>query len=459
MEKKKHILVVGLGYRTGLASANFLVGKGFDVTVCDRKSHDELMPVIQKLDQSVKVIAGNQDPSILDTGFNEIVLSPGVPQSIPLIQEAKGKGIPVISEIELAYRYCTSRIVGITGTDGKSTTTMLTAHCLKASGFDAHPCGNIGIPYVSIVDTLKKDSVAVIELSSFQLETIDTFKPDVAILTNLTPDHLDRYNSLEEYFAAKMNIAKNQDTNDYFIVNSDDEFIATHLPSLKATKFTFSLQKDADCYFTEGGIYCTLNGRQQLIAQAGRLKILGLHNVQNAMAAILATLSLAKKIGRDVNLKTLEDALYTFEGLPHRVQMIGSFQGRAFINDSKATTVGAVIMALKSIPGDVILIIGGRAKGDDYSRLKNYLKGKVKALVLIGETKDEFAQLFNDIPHVKAHSMEDAVVKAMKVSGEGDTILLSPACASFDMYKNYEERGNDFIEIFKRLKQGQLRWM
>ncbi len=402
MEQKKHILVVGLGYRTGLASANFLVGKGFAVTVCDIKSRDELLPVINKLDASVHVFAGNQDPSILESGFDEIVLSPGVPQSIPLIQEAKNKGIPVVSEIELAYRYCSSRIVGITGTDGKSTTTMLTAHCLKALGFDAHPCGNIGIPYVSIVDTLKKDSVAVIELSSFQLETIDTFKPDVAIITNLTPDHLDRYTSLEDYFAAKMNIAKNQDSSDYFIVNSDDEFIAAHLPSLKATQYSFSLQKEADCYFKEGGMYSTLNGRQQLIAQASKLKILGLHNVQNAMAAILATLSLAKKLGRDINLSALEDALYSFEGLPHRVQMVGRFEGRAFINDSKATTVGAVIMALKSISGNVILIIGGRAKGDDYSRLKNYLKGKVKALVLIGETKDEFSTLFSDMPHIKS---------------------------------------------------------
>ncbi len=459
MDKKKHILVVGLGYRTGLASANFLAGKGFAVTVCDMKSRDELMPVINKLDRNVHVIAGNQDPSILKNDFNEIILSPGVPQSIPLIQEAKNKGIPVLSEIELAYRHCTSHIVGITGTDGKSTTTMLTAHCLKAAGFDAHPCGNIGIPYVSIVDSLKKDSIAVIELSSFQLETIHTFTPDVAILTNLTPDHLDRYNSLEDYFAAKMNIAKNQDSGDYFIVNSDDEFIATHLPALKATRYSFSLQKEANCYFNGGGIYCTLDGRQQLIARADGLKILGLHNVQNAMAAILATLSLGKKIGRDINFKALEDALYSFEGLPHRVQMVGNFEGRAFINDSKATTVGAVIMALKSISGNVILIMGGRAKGDDYSRLKNYLKGKVIGLVLIGETKDEFAVLFNDIPHFKAHSMEDAVIKAMKLSTEGDTVLLSPACASFDMYKNYEERGNDFIEIVKRLKQGQLRWM
>jgi UDP-N-acetylmuramoylalanine--D-glutamate ligase len=459
VEQKKHILVVGLGYRTGLASANFLVGKGFAVTVCDIKSRDDLLPVINKLDGSVHVIAGNQDPSILQAGFDEIVLSPGVPQSIPLIQEAKNKGIPVVSEIELAYRYCSSSIVGITGTDGKSTTTMLTAHCLKALGFDAHPCGNIGIPYVSIVDTLKKDSVAVIELSSFQLETIDTFKPDVAILTNLTPDHLDRYTTLEDYFTAKMNIAKNQDSSDYFIVNSDDEFIAAHLPSLKATRYSFSLQKEADCYFKEGGMYCTLNGRKQLIAQASKLKILGLHNVQNAMAAILATLLLAKKLGRDINLSTLEDALYSFEGLPHRVQMVGRFEGRTFINDSKATTVGAVIMALKSISGNVILILGGRAKGDDYSRLKNFFKGKVKALVLIGETKDEFAKLFSNTPHVKASSMEDAIAKAMKISTAGDTILLSPACASFDMYKNYEERGNDFIDIVKRLEKGQLRWM
>lgn len=459
MEQKKHILVVGLGYRTGLASSNFLAGKGFAVTVCDSKSREELLPVIKNLDQSVNVIAGNQDPSILETAFDEIVLSPGVPQNIPLIQKAKKKGVPVLSEIELAYRYSTSHIVGITGTDGKSTTTMLTAHCLQATGFDAHPCGNIGVPYVSIVDTLKKNSVAVIELSSFQLETIHTFKPDVAILTNLTPDHLDRYNSLDEYFNAKINITKNQNRSDYFIINADDEFIKTHLPPLQSKQYSFSLQKEADCFFKDGAIYCTIHGGKQLIAHANKLKILGLHNVQNAMSAILATLLLGKKLNREIDLRKLEEALYSFEGLPHRVQMVGSFEGRTFINDSKATTVGAVIMALKSIPGDVILILGGRAKGDDYSRLKSFFQGKVKALVLIGETKDEFSVLYNDIPHIKANSMEDAVIKAMEVSSQGDTVLLSPACASFDMYKNYEERGNDFINSYIRLSRGQLRWM
>jgi len=228
---------------------------------------------------------------------------------------------------------------------------------------------------------------------------------------------------------------------------------------LKSKQYLFSLQKEADCFFKDGAIYCTMNGGQQLIAHANKLKILGLHNVQNAMSAVLATLSLAKKLNREINLRKLEEALYSFEGLPHRVQMVGSFEGRAFINDSKATTVGAVIMALKSIPGDVILILGGRAKGDDYSRLKSFFKEKVKALVLIGETKDDFSVLFSDIPHIKAHTMEDAVIKAMKVSSQGDTVLLSPACASFDMYKNYEERGNDFIDIYNRLSRGQLRWM
>ncbi len=459
MKQRKQILVVGLGYRTGVASANFLAKKGYAVTVCDIKSREELAPITQKLHSDVVVIAGHQDPCILSSGFDEIVLSPGVPQSIPLIQEAKNKRIPVISEIELAYRYGRSRIVGITGTDGKSTTTMLTAHCLKATGFDAHPCGNIGIPYVSIVDALQKDSVAVIELSSFQLETVDTFKPDIAILTNLTPDHLDRYHSLDDYFNAKMNITKNQDSSDYFIVNADDEFIATHLPALRAVQYSFSLYKEAHCMYKDGAIYCALDDKPQLIAKADRLKILGLHNVQNAMAAVLATLSLAKKLNREVNLHALEEALYSFEGLPHRIQMVGRYEGRAFINDSKATTVGAVIMALKSIQGGVILILGGRAKGDDYLRLKSFLKGKVKALVLIGETQDEFAVLFSDMPHVKAHSMEDALIKAMKLSAEGDTILLSPACASFDMYKNYEERGNDFIDVYHRLSRGQLRWM
>ncbi|MBP8987470.1 MAG: UDP-N-acetylmuramoyl-L-alanine--D-glutamate ligase [Spirochaetes bacterium] len=455
----QHILVVGLGYRTGLASANFLVDKGFEVTVCDIKSSEELSPIIQKLDTRVKVIAGNQHPSLLANGFDEIVLSPGVPQSIPLIQEAYRRAIPVISEIELAYRYCKAAIVGVTGTDGKSTVTMLIAHCLNRLGFDAHPGGNIGIPFISLVNSLREDSVAVIELSSFQLETVKTFKPDVAIITNLTPDHLDRYDSLYDYFNAKMNIANNQCKDDYFIFNKDDEFIVNNMPALQSQQHSFSLLGKADCFYSNGAIVMDSNGKTKLVAHASNMKISGLHNVQNAMAAILASTFIGEKFGNNIDIKVLEEALYSFEGLPHRVQNLGEYRGRIFINDSKATTTGAVIMALKSLRDNVILILGGRAKGDDYSRLKTIIKGKVKVLVLIGETKDEFASIFSDIPHVKAFSMEDAVIKAMKLSAKGDTILLSPACASFDMYKNYEERGNHFIEIYSKLVQGELAWM
>lgn len=459
MGNDKKILVVGLGYRTGLASANFLAEKGFDVTVCDSKSHEELLPVIQLLNPAVRVSAGNQDPSLLSANFHEIIISPGVPPTIPLIQTAKNIGVPIVSEIELGYRYSKSAIVGITGTDGKSTTTMLTAHCMRAVGFDAHHCGNIGIPYVSIVEKLDKESVAVIELSSFQLEAVHTFKADVSMFINLSLDHMDRYNSMLEYFNAKMNITKNQTGNDYFIVNKDDEYISAHLPRLLPVKKEFSLQEGADCYYKNGAIYCTVNDEQRMIAKTNRFKIIGLHNVQNAMAAVLATVLLAKKTGRHIDIKGLEEALYSYEGLPHRIQTVGTYAGRTFINDSKATTVAAVIMAVKSMTGNTILILGGREKGDDYSRLKHYFGTAIKALVLIGETKDTFAEIFSDTPHVKAHSMEDALVKAMKMSAEGDAILLSPACASFDMYKNYEERGSHFTEIVGRLSRGEMQWM
>jgi len=256
-----------------------------------------------------------------------------------------------------------------------------------------------------------------------------------------------------------MNIANNQCKDDYFIFNKDDEFIVNNMPALQSQQHSFSLLGKADCFYSNGAIAMDSNGKTKLVAHASNMKISGLHNVQNAMAAILASTFIGEKFGNNIDIKVLEEALYSFEGLPHRVQNLGEYMGRIFINDSKATTTGAVIMALKSLRDNVILILGGRAKGDDYSRLKTIIKGKVKVLVLIGETKDEFAAIFSDIPHVKAFSMEDAVIKAMKLSAKGDTILLSPACASFDMYKNYEERGNHFIEIYSKLVQGELAWM
>jgi len=458
-EDYNNVLVVGLGYRTGLATSNFLIAKGKSVTVTDIKTEHELEDIIAKLNPAVKVIAGNQSPEILDSGFDLVVLSPGVPATIPLILEAKKQNIPVIAEIELAFRYMKGYIIGITGTDGKSTTTTLTGHIFKTLGFKTFVGGNIGVPLVSFADETTVDSVTVIELSSFQLETIDTFRPDVAAILNVTPDHLDRYDGMNDYFAAKKRIFMNQADEDWFVYNMDNEILAAAKNEYPRNVMTFTTDyKHADSFYVNNSIYCRIGSIDFLIAHEDELKIIGIHNMQNIMASVLMVLALYKKLGTPPDFNKITEACWSFTGLEHRMEHVGVYMGRTFVNDSKATTIGAVGMAVKSIKDKGVIIIGGRTKGDDYSRLVPVLKDKVRTVVLIGESSDLFAELFKGSDFVRAGTMEDAVVKAMQSSEEGDMILLSPACASFDMFSSYDERGKVFKECFRKLTEGELNW-
>jgi len=459
-EDYNNVLVVGLGYRTGLATSNFLIAKGKSVTVTDIKTQHELEDIIAKLNPAVKVIAGNQSPEILDSGFDLVVLSPGVPATIPLILEAKKQNVPVIAEIELAFRYMKGHIIGITGTDGKSTTTTLTGHIFKTLGFKTFVGGNIGVPLVSFADETTEDSVSVIELSSFQLETIDTFRPDVAAILNVTPDHLDRYNGIEDYFAAKKRIFMNQTDEDWFVYNMDNKILTDAEGEYPAHVLRFSVTDtlNADSFFLNNSVYYRGEVIDLIIAEERELKIIGIHNMQNIMASVLMAVALHKKLGYNPDFDKIVEACRTFTGLEHRMEYAGEYMGRTFVNDSKATTIGAVEMAVKSIKDKGVIIIGGRTKGDDYSRLVPTLKDKARTVVLIGESSDLFAELFNGSNFVKAGSMEDAVIKAMQSSEEGDMILLSPACASFDMFSSYDERGKVFKECFRKLAGGELIW-
>ncbi len=458
----KKALVVGLGYRTGLAAANFLSARGVDVTVSDAKSREELSDVIEKLNSGVKVIAGPQVPEILDQGFDIVVLSPGVPVAIPLVQEALKKGIAVISEIELAYRNMKGHIIAITGTDGKTTTTELTGHIFRELGFKTFLGGNIGIPLISLAEKTDDDSVTIVELSSFQLETIDTFKPHVSAILNVTPDHLDRYESITSYFEAKKRIFMNYGKDEYFIYNRESDILLSQADGFPKKSFCFSsssLGTSCGSYIKDGMIYLNIDNSPVPVIEENKMQILGIHNMENTMAALLMTVFLFKKIGITPDLAAIAEACYSFKGLEHRMEIAGEFQDRIFINDSKATTIGAVEMAVKSIKNNGVLILGGRTKGDDYSRLKSVVNDKVRALVLIGESSDEFEKIFYGFNTVKAEDLDDAVVKAMAFSQKGDMILLSPACASFDMYKSYEERGSVFKKAVKKLIDGELSWI
>lgn len=455
LSKIKNVLVIGLGKRTGLAASNFLADKGCNVTVSDTKTSEALGPVIQDLDKRVSVIAGDQSPAILARGFDLVVLSPGVPQSIDLVKEARRKNIPVIAEIELAYQFIKGSIIAITGTDGKSTTTSLTGHILNDLGVKAIVGGNIGIPLISLVGSTGDNTVSVVELSSFQLETIDAFRPDAAAILNVTPDHLDRYNGMEDYLAAKLRISLNQDDNDYYVFRNEDRYLPLKLDGIRAKKLRFSLaDRSADAFFDDGYIYIKNDDKIERAVETSRLRIMGLHNIENTMAALLLVSSVMRKMEIKFNLKKAVKSCCSFRGLKHRMESIGNFKGRHFINDSKATTVGAVEMALRSLSNTGVLILGGKTKGDDYSRLAPAMKGRIRHLVLIGESSEEFRRLFGDFQHTVAGTMDNAVEAAMSASRKGDVIILSPACASFDMFSNFEERGDAFRASFEKLKRG-----
>lgn len=452
----KKVLIVGLGYRTGAAAAGFLSSRGVDVTVTDIKSREELADIISKLDPSVKVIAGRQNPEILDEGFDLVVLSPGVPASIPLVREAVTRGVSVISEIELAFRNMKGRFVGITGTDGKSTTTSLTGHILTELGIDTLVGGNIGVPLISFADRATDNTVTVIELSSFQLETVDTFKPDVAAILNVTPDHLDRYDGMDGYFAAKKRIFMRQDDSDFFIYNMDSEILDKSRMEYPSRSLCFSIvDEGADSFYRDGMIYIVHEGLTLPVVETAKLGILGIHNIQNVMASLLMVASMMKKLGAAPDFERMADACYSFKGLEHRMEFAGEFMGRTFVNDSKATTIGAVEMAVKSIKDKGVIIIGGRTKGDDYSRLRNIIGEKARCVVLIGESSELFSGIFSGFNVVRASSMEDAVLKSMENSEAGDMVLLSPACASFDMFTSYDERGKVFKECVRKLVEGR----
>ncbi len=453
------ILVVGLGYRTGLAASNFLAASGKTVTVNDLRTADELSEVTSRLDRRVSVIAGTQDASVLDKGFDLLVLSPGVPASIPLVKSAVERSIPVISEIELAAAFLKGTVIAITGTDGKSTTTDMTAFILKYLGMKTLMGGNIGIPLISLVEQSEDETFSVIEVSSFQLETVRDFRPDASALLNVTPDHLDRYAGMEDYFQAKMRVAMNQKEGDFFVYNLDDGFARRGSASVQCAALPFSLSdKTASCFFDGESIFLRKDARPEFVIKAADMGLIGLHNVQNAMASLLLVVSVLIKREISPDIEKIAEALKQYRGLPHRMEPVGEYQGRCFVNDSKATTVGAVEMALRSMDGNGVLIVGGRTKGDDYSRLADAAEGRVHSVVTVGESADYFYGIFSGFNREKSSDLRDAVMKAMKMSKPGDTILLSPACASFDMFKSFEERGELFRSVFKELSEGAAAW-
>ncbi len=438
--KGKRILVVGLG-RTGISVARFLKRKGAEVMASDINQPSKFADSIRELEAlGISIETGGHTISnFLESDL--IVVSPGVPLIEPL-QEAIREGIKVVSEIELAYHFLNMPIIAVTGTNGKTTTTSLIGRMLADGGKRVWVGGNIGSP---LIEACEEDDIefVVCEVSSFQLEWIEDFKPFIGILLNITEDHLDRHPSFRDYAETKVKLFMNQKPSDYAILNGDDPVVTFLSGDLPSHIVRFSLQGGVmDGAFIEGDeIRLSLKGGREVYPIAD-IRLKGLHNLENVMAAIVA--SRLCGVERDTIIETLKG----FEGLPHRVEFVREYRGVSYYNDSKGTNTGAVMRSIECMGSPVVLIMGGKDKGIDYSVLRPVIKKKVKRLILFGEAKTRIEKaLNNSIDMVKVKNLHEAVKVARDLAEEGDAVLFSPACSSFDMFRDYVERG----EVFKRL--------
>lgn len=438
--KGKQAVVVGLG-KSGAAVAAFLHARGARLTLTDSSIQIQPNPVLLALQkQGARLELGSHQ---LETFIRAdlIVLSPGVSHQIEPVQAAMQKGIPVWGEIELASRFIEQPIIAITGTNGKTTTTRLIGEMLSRSGLKPFVGGNIGTPLLDYVMQPEKADVVVAEISSFQLDTIQRFRPHVAVLLNITADHLDRYDGMAGYAASKARIFENQGPADVAVLNGADEYIQAAAGNIKARKLFFNPPagaKEKAVINRESISLETGPGRTELVDLRG-IPLMGRHNHENIAAAALAVLAAGGTI------QGIQAALNAFKGLPHRLELVSREGGVDYYDDSKATNVDAVVRAVASFPGRLIIIMGGRDKGGDYDPLADLLREKAKMLILIGEAADKIHKALSPIVAVqRADSMEAAVALAKAAATPGDTVLLSPACSSFDMFESYAHRGAVF---------------
>jgi UDP-N-acetylmuramoylalanine--D-glutamate ligase len=376
-----------------------------------------------------------------------IILSPGIPDSIPPLQEARRRNIPILSEIELAFHYIRGTLIGITGTNGKSTTTELTGLMMREGGKRCYIAGNIGTPLIRFCPESRPEDFYVIEISSFQLETIQEFRPHIAALINLAEDHLDRYPSVEPYYQAKMRIFENQKESDFAVLNYDDPYIREQARNIRANIFWFSRHGiPPSGLYAHEGLIRSISGASIVNYALGRLK--GIHNLENTLCAA----SIGMLCG--VLPKAMQKAIEKYQALPHRMELIAEKWGVRFYDDSKATNVDAVVKSLQSFDGNVILIMGGKDKGCNYLVLRDLIRDKVKLLLLIGEAKERIAKELAGVVSTEFETTLEAAVKhAFRDANSGDTVLLSPACSSFDMFKDYKERGEVFSAAVAGLKE------
>ncbi len=443
-----NVLVIGLA-RTGIATCLFCSELGATVTAADSRTASELGDSIAKLrNAGIRLELGGYSDEIL-RGQQLIIPSPGVPADAPLLLRARELKIPVWSEIELAYRFLNGKLIGITGSNGKTTTTTLVDHILRHAGSPTKLAGNIGTPLIAQVGDTTGSTITVAELSSFQLELIETFRPDISVLLNLTPDHLDRHKTLAAYAAAKARIFANQTKDDFAVLNADDSASAALAPS-RPRVLWFSRKKTVvpGAYVRDGRIVFSHHGEDELVLAVNQIPLPGAHNLENVLAAVVAT----RLAG--VRPAQIEASIKSFSGVEHRIEFVAEINGVRYYNDSKATNVDATLKALEAFPGRIIVILGGKDKDSDYTQLRSTLQERAILALLIGSASDKIEhQIDGSVAINRAGTIERAVESAAQASHAGDIVLLAPACASFDQFQNYEHRGRVFKDLVHQLQR------
>jgi len=442
------VLAVGLA-RTGVATAFFCAARGARVTATDFRLESEIGETIAKLKEAgvTLELGSHQEKTFLEQDL--IIPSPGVPADEMHLQAARAKGITIWSEIELAYRFMKGRMIGITGSNGKTTTTSLVEHILKTAGTQAILAGNIGTPLIGCVDAMKEETWTVVELSSFQLELIDAFRPNIGIFLNLTPDHLDRHHTLHAYGAAKARLFENQTGEDAAILNADDAATTPYAPSLPRVYWFSRKQRVTQGAYARGEeVVFRQNGAEEILLRLEDIPLAGAHNVENVLAAAAA----ARLAGTPA--AAIAKGVKSFAGVEHRLEFVAEIGGVRYYNDSKATNVDATLKALDAFPGRILVILGGKDKGGDYTALQKPLREKAILALLIGAAAEKIeAQIAGSVAIERAETLERAVETASHAAQRGDVVLLAPACASFDQFQNYEHRGRVFKELVAQLEK------
>lgn len=443
MIKNKKVFVLGMG-KSGVSVAKLLASDN-EVLITDIKCDDyNLIKELENLGVSV-IITQNQS-EVFDSSFDYVIKNPGIKLDHPVVIRANKLNIPVITELEVGYMYLPKvKIIGITGSNGKTTTTTLIYEMLKAASLPVHLAGNIGIPLCSIIDKVKDGDILVIEVSSHQLVNLDKFKCDISVLTNLSEVHLDHFGTYDNYKRAKMKIFNNQTDKDLAVLNKNDAEVVKLTKNIPAHKVYFSSESsdNADIYFNGRGI--VYNDIE--VVNVSDIRVKGVHNYENIMAAMLVAFEFG------ITMEVIREVLDNFAGVPHRLEFVTRIHGRDFYNDSKATNVNSTITALKSFDNNVVLILGGLDRGHSFEGLKPYL-GHVINIVCYGETKNRIKKFADEcqIDVTVTDNLEEATKAAYNISSEGETVLLSPACASWDQYDNFEQRGDEFKKIVESFR-------